>query len=136
MPARLLRGDGHPRPGLRYQVEMQIRVSERLRGFDGRIVRRRVAGLALFLPAVEQHADHERERAQIHDGRDDDVRDVFVIRREVGQLRARMSSTDMKMAEDDGNGVVDREQGNRDAVEALGRSVWYVLQKNSVLPDR
>ena len=79
---------------------MQIRVSERLRGFDGRIVRRRGAGLALFLPPA-------------------------------------MSSTDMKMAvKMTAMGLLTASSATGMPLKPSAGSVWYVLQKNSVLPDR
>ena len=78
-------------------------------------------GVGLFLPG-QHHADGQGEGGQIHDHGDDDIGDILVIGRQVGQLQTHdVQHGHEDTGEDHRDGVVQGQQGHGDAVEAHGR---------------
>ena len=78
-------------------------------------------GVWLFLPG-QHHADGQGEGGQVHDHGDDDIGDILVIGRQVGQLQTHdVQHGHEDAGEDHRDGVVQGQQGHGNAVEAHGR---------------
>ena len=82
--------------------------------------------LALTLsPPADEHLNHQGEGAEVDDGGDDDVGDVLVVGRQIGQLEAGdVQHRHEAASKDDGDGVVDGQQGHGNAVKPVDGRDW------------
>ena len=77
----------------------------------------------VFTQFAENEFDQQGKRAQINNGGDDDIGDVFVERCQTLQLQTvDVEHGHKARRKDAGNGVAGRKQSDRNSVEALGRN--------------